>query len=148
MIDRVRKLNAMALNCPYCDEPAFPMPYSKRVTMDGTAIFTQRECIMGHTFWSEERVTQSQEELENRIKSYKRKKWNEYMKAYRATPEYKQKKLAQQYHREKQAEEMDAKRVKIDKNKRKSGSKQRDISIIRNAIEKYDEGDLGEESLQ
>jgi hypothetical protein len=62
------------INCPFCDEPAYPKKKSYRVVMPHT-IFTLRECPMGHQFYSVEEVPEDQSAIVDRIKKYKHDKY-------------------------------------------------------------------------
>lgn len=58
------------LNCPYCDEPAYPKRYANRLVTP-LAIYTTRECPLGHTFVSVEETPENPEEVEQEMRDYK-----------------------------------------------------------------------------
>ena len=66
-----RMTQQIPLNCPYCDEPAYQKKQSNRIVLPH-AVFTLRECSMGHTFYSVEEVPENQSEVEERIENYRR----------------------------------------------------------------------------
>ena len=59
------------LNCPWCDTPAMQKPRSNRV-FEYDTIYTQRECPVGHTFWSVEFIPDDQDAIEEMIKDLRR----------------------------------------------------------------------------
>lgn len=138
----VRKVMVVPINCPYCDEPAYPKDKTQRVVMDH-AIFTHRKCIMGHEFWSKEEVPEDQNQVEEHLKKFRKKKWREYMRSYRATDEYQKKAAAK---REKWKLYRDAeKRAKKTANEtnflRNNNLKQGEATKVKRDIEQWDEGD-------
>ena len=102
---------------------------------------------MGHEFWSVEEVAKDQEWVERRITAYKRRKWNEYMREYRNTPEFKRKKLAQQYHREVKFAEMQERLTKQAKAEKEYKPVDVNGIHIKNDITKYDDGDVVKDLL-
>ena len=52
----------MPLVCPFCDELAYPKMQSRKLCLPNK-IYTLRECIMGHTFYSVEEVPDSQDKI-------------------------------------------------------------------------------------
>lgn len=61
----------LPINCPYCDEPAYQRKYYTRLAT-ANAIYTPRECIMGHTFYSVETVPEDQDKVEQEVKEYRK----------------------------------------------------------------------------
>lgn len=138
-----RLMMAAPLNCPYCDELAWPKPRAKRVFLD-TVIYTKRQCIMGHEFWSEERAPTWQEDIEKRLHNIHRKKWNQYLKKYRSTPEYKNKQRQRKYNRDNAKKEIEMRRKE---RLRKRGTADEVSSVyemsdkgFQEDVQKYDEG--------
>ena len=60
----------LPINCPYCDEPAYQQKYRTRLPT-ANAIYTPRECPMGHTFYSVETVPKNQDRVEMEVKEYR-----------------------------------------------------------------------------
>ena len=60
----------LPINCPYCDEPAYQQKYKTRL-VTAFAIYTPRECPMGHTFYSVETVPENQDSIEKAVKAYR-----------------------------------------------------------------------------
>lgn len=58
---------SLPLVCPYCDEEAYQKKNSTRVKTPHN-IYTLRECIMGHTFYSVEGIPENQAEIEDEVK--------------------------------------------------------------------------------
>lgn len=56
----------MPLVCPFCDEMAYPKKQSKKICLPNK-IYTLRECIMGHTFYSVEEVPDNQDDIAQEI---------------------------------------------------------------------------------
>ena len=61
----------LPLNCPFCDELSFQKLRSKRIATSNK-IYTKRECIMGHVFYSVEEVPKDQDRIEREIKEIRR----------------------------------------------------------------------------
>ncbi len=61
-MDKTLLCRKLPLNCPFCDEIAYPEPgVRRRVTPH--KIYTLRQCIMGHEFYSVEEVPENQAEV-------------------------------------------------------------------------------------
>lgn len=56
------------LNCPFCDEPAYPANKIHR-TVTPFEVYTLRECPMGHNFYSVESIPEDQSEIADRVKA-------------------------------------------------------------------------------
>ena len=138
----IRKSMVLPLNCPYCDEVAYPKDHSQRVVTDHD-IYTLRRCIMGHEFYSKESVPEDQDKVTKYIQSLKKKKWNAYMQKYRSSEEYllkaEQKRKQWQLYREaeKRAQKT-AKEIEQEERHRKAMQKF-DADRIHSDIQSYDE---------
>ncbi len=57
------------LVCPFCDELAYVKQFARRKALPDR-IYTLRECVMGHQFWSVETVPENQAEIVNEIREF------------------------------------------------------------------------------
>jgi hypothetical protein len=63
-------IKKLPINCPFCDEIAYQKPRVHRVVTEN-AIYTLRQCIMGHEFYSVETVPENQKEIVNEVRRIK-----------------------------------------------------------------------------
>lgn len=68
MVEKLIK--KLPINCPFCDEEAYQARRAHRVVTPHR-IYTLRECVMGHRFYSIEEVPVDQKEIVEEIRSYK-----------------------------------------------------------------------------
>lgn len=54
------------LNCPFCDEPAYPAHRTHRIVTP-FKVYTLRKCIMGHTFYSVDYIPEDQSAVVDEI---------------------------------------------------------------------------------
>ena len=54
------------LNCPFCDEPAYPAGNTHRI-VSPFAVYTLRECEIGHKFYSVETIPEDQSAVVDEI---------------------------------------------------------------------------------
>lgn len=66
-------LKKLPINCPYCDEPAYQQKRYTRLAV-ANAIYTPRECPMGHVFYSVETVPEDQDAVEREFMEFRRMK--------------------------------------------------------------------------
>lgn len=66
-MDKTLLSRQLPLNCPFCDEEAYPAPkiYRRRTPHK---IYTLRRCIMGHEFYSVEYIPEDQSRVVKEIR--------------------------------------------------------------------------------
>lgn len=63
------------LNCPFCDEEAYPEDNTHRVVTP-FKIYTMRQCIMGHRFYSVESIPEDQASIDDEVKQIRQERRN------------------------------------------------------------------------
>jgi hypothetical protein len=68
-------LRKYPLNCPFCDEEAFPEEGTHRVVTP-FRIYTMRKCSMGHRFYSVEEIPEDQSAIHDEVQEIRRNRRN------------------------------------------------------------------------